>query len=54
MERDSVKFLKEKQLKKRAQETAQFLENQFAQNPIKAKFSAFQQTKRTITIKDLF
>lgn len=54
MERDKVKFLKEKQIQKQAQETAEFLENKFAQNPIKAKFNAFRNVKRTITLKDLF
>ena len=54
MERDNVKFLKEKQIRKQAQETAEFLENKFAQNPIKAKFNAFHNVKKTITIEDLF
>ena len=54
MEKDNIKFLKEKQVQKRAQETAEFLESKFAQNPIKTKFDAFRQAKKTITIKDLF
>jgi len=54
MKRENVKFLKEKQVQKRAQETAEFLENKFAQNPIKAKFGAFRDAKKMITIKDLF
>ena len=54
MEKDKVTFLKEKELKKRAQEDAEFLENKFAQNPINAKFLSFQKLKREISLKDLF
>ncbi len=54
MQKETIKFLKEKQIQKKAQEHAEFLENQFAQNPIKAKFSAFLKAKKDITIKDLF
>lgn len=54
MEKETIKLLKEKQLEKSAQKNADFLESKFAQNPIKAKFVAFQKTKKEITIKDLF
>ena len=54
MEKETLRLLKEKELQERAQKHAIFLEKQFAQNPIKAKFIAFQQTKKEITIKDLF
>ena len=54
MEKSKVTFLKEQQIKKKADENARFLENKFAQNPIQAKFLAFQKTKKEITIKDLF
>ncbi|MBQ8635060.1 hypothetical protein IJ425_02785 [bacterium] len=54
MEKEKVKFLKEKQVQKCAQETAELLESKFAQNPIKTKFDAFRHAKKTITIKDLF
>lgn len=54
MQKDKVTFLKEQELKKKADENALFLENKFAQNPIKAKFLAFQKTKSQISIKDLF
>lgn len=54
MEKDKITFLKEKELKQRATRQAEFLEKKFAQNPIKAKFQAFQKTKRDIKIEDLF
>lgn len=54
MEKDKITFLKEKELKKRAQKNAEFLENKFAQNPINAKFLSFQKLKKDISIKDLF
>ena len=54
MEKDKITFLNEKILKAKAQKDAEFLESKFAQNPIKAKFLAFQKLKREITIKDLF
>ena len=54
MKNGKVTFLKEQELKKKAIENAQFLESKFAQNPIKAKFLAFQEAKKNITIKDLF
>ena len=54
MEKHTIKFLKEKELQKKAIKNAEFLEKQFAQNPIKAKFCAFAKTKKDITIKDLF
>ena len=56
MEKDKITFLKEKELKKKANANAnaKFLESAFAQNPIKAKFNTFQKLKRDISIKDLF
>lgn len=54
MEKDKITYLKEKELKKKAQKDAEFLESKFAQNPIKAKLLTFQNLKREITIKDLF
>lgn len=53
MKKNKVTFLKEAQVKKSAQKNAEFLENQYAQNPIKAKFLAFQKTKKEINPKDL-
>ena len=54
MKNEKIIQLKEVQIKKKAEENAEFLEGKFAQNPIKAKFIAFQETKKNITIKDLF
>ena len=54
MEKDKITFLKEQELKKKAQKDAEFLENKFAQNPINAKFLSFQKLKREISLKDLF
>ena len=54
MEKDKITFLKEQEIKKKAKYNAEFLESKFAQNPIKAKFLAFQKTKSEISIKDLF
>ncbi|MBQ9150536.1 hypothetical protein IJX73_06355 [bacterium] len=54
MEKNKITFLKEKEFKKKANDNARFLENSFAQNPIQAKFNAFQKLKREISIKDLF
>lgn len=54
MKSDKIQFLKEKQIQKKAQETAEFLENRYAQNPIKAKLNAFLEAKKSIKIKDLF
>ena len=54
MEKNKVTFLKEQKLKEKASKDAEFLENKFAQNPIKAKFLSFQKLKNEITIEDLF
>ena len=54
MKKDKITFLKEKEIAKKAQNDASFLEAKFAQNPIKAKFLAFKNMKEKITIKDLF
>lgn len=53
MENNKVTFLKEKQIKETAQKNFEFIENAYVENPIKAKFLAFQKTKRNITFKDL-
>lgn len=52
MEQSKIKFLKEKQMEKKAQENFEEL-NFYAENPIKAKFLAFQKTKKEINPKDL-
>ena len=49
-----ITFLKEKNISKKAQENHMFLTTKYAQNPIKAKFIAFQKTKQEIKPKDLF
>ena len=55
MEKEKLTFLKEKELQKKAKENyKRFLENTNAQFPIKAKFFAFQKTKKEIDLKDLF
>ena len=53
MEKDKVRYLKEKEIEKKAQKNYDFLENKYSQNPIKSKFLAFQKTKKDINIKDL-
>ena len=53
MEKDKVRYLKEKEIEKKAQKNYDFLENKYSQNPIKSKFLAFQKTKKDISIKDL-
>ena len=48
-------YLKEKQINKKAKENLEnILLNNYAQNPIEAKFSAFKKAKKEIDIKDLF
>lgn len=54
MKKHEITYLKEKQFEKKAKNNALFLENMFAQNPIKAKFVAFRETKKNVTLKDLF
>lgn len=54
MEKSKVTFLKEKNIKKRAEENYEnFSSSNCAQNPIAAKFLAFQKTKKEINPKDL-
>jgi len=57
MENNKVTFLKEKQIEQQALKNLEVVENNFenacVENPIKAKFLAFQKTKRNITYKDL-
>ena len=53
--KDNVRNIKEKQMEKKAQKAYnKFCENSSMDNPIKAKFLAFQKTKKDINIKDLF
>jgi hypothetical protein len=54
MEKNKIIFLKEQELKKKAQKDAEFLESKFAQNPINAQLMSFQKLKRQISLKDLF
>ena len=51
---NKVRYLKEKEIEKKAQKNYDFLESKYSQNPIKAKFLAFQKTKKDINLKDLF
>ncbi len=53
MEQDKVKYLKEKQIEHEAQKNFDHVNN-YAQNPIQAKFLAFRKTKKDINPKDLF
>ncbi len=53
MEKDKIRYLKEKEIEKKAQKNALIFENIAVQNPIKAKFLAFQKTKKDINPKDL-
>lgn len=57
MENNKVTFLKEKQITAQALKNLELVEDRFennnVENPIKAKFLAFQKTKRNITYKDL-
>jgi len=47
--------IKAKQLEKKAlRNFEQFSQNPYVQNPLEAKFLAFQKTKKEIEIKDLF
>lgn len=53
--KDNIRNIKEKQLEKKAQKVYEnFCENSSMDNPIKAKFLAFQKTKKEINLKDLF
>ncbi len=53
MDEEKITYLKEKQLEKKA--ISNFERNlEFAQDPIAQKFCVFKQTKKDITIKDLF
>ena len=53
MKESKVKFFKEKELEKKAKKNFDAL-NKHQTNPIKAKFKAFQKTKKEIDVKDLF
>ena len=52
MENNKTEFLKEYKLKKKAKENFDAI-SKHQTNPIKAKFKAFQKTKKEIDIKDL-
>jgi len=53
--KEKITFLKEKELQKKANENYKhFAQNNSVQNPIKAKFKAFQKTKKNIDLNDLF
>ena len=52
MEQSKVKYLKEKQIEKTAEKNFENINN-YAQNPIQAKFIAFRKTKKEISPKDL-
>ena len=53
--KDNVRNIKEKQMEKKAQKIyKKFCENSSVDNPIKAKFLAFQKAKKDINLKDLF
>ena len=55
MKNDKISFLKEKELNKKADEFyKKFNSETSAQNPIEAKFRAFEKVKQDIKIKDLF
>lgn len=45
MKKDKITYLELKKIQKKADENMELFENQYAQNPIKAKFLAFQKTK---------
>ncbi len=47
-----IVYIKEKEISKKAQENFDAI-NAYVQNPIKAKFLAFQKTKKE-ALKDLF
>lgn len=53
MEKNKIEILKEYKLQKKAKENFDTM-NKHQTNPIKAKFKAFQKTKKEIDIKDLF
>ena len=53
MEESKIKYLKEKQVEKKAENNFEHINN-YAQNPIQAKFLAFRKTKKEINPKDLF
>lgn len=53
MEQSKIKYLKEKEIEKKAQKNFESI-NCYAQNPIQAKFLAFRKTKKEINPKDLF
>ena len=53
MEKNKTELIAQIKLKKKAEENLDTM-NKYQTNPIKAKFKAFQKTKKEIDIKDLF
>ena len=54
MEKKKITFLKEKELQKKALKNYENFLKKNAQNPIVAKFLAFQKTKKELDNKDFF
>ncbi len=55
MEKDKITFLKEKKLNALADKTLDsFIQDNYVENPIKAKFLAFKKVKEQIDTKELF
>ena len=53
MNKDKIKYLKDKKVEKTADANYQAVNNSM-QNPIKSKFIAFKKTKKELDLKDLF
>ncbi len=54
MNKDKISFIKEKELAKKSDKLMRkFIENGYSENPIKAKFLAFRETKKDIKTKDI-
>ncbi len=54
MENKKITFLKEKEFQKKAEKNYEKFLKKNAQNPIGAKFLAFQKTKKELDFKDFF
>ena len=53
MEKNNIKSIEELEIEKKARKNLDEI-SKHQTNPIKAKFKAFQKTKKEIDIKDLF
>ncbi len=53
MKENNIKSFNESELKKKAKKNLD-MQNKYQTDPFKAKFRAFQKTKKEINIKDLF